>query len=140
MPPIPWLWSLAPSHLAPPPRHSCFYSVFDSCFAMQDPWCVPARADQIQRYYPAATRTDINSGHCERSAGLVEGKHRLRTTRKAWLRSRHYFHPTHVTVPRPKPGAAHARSCAGPHDDTPDLVNERLLQWLSSLEAKVASA
>lgn len=34
--------------------------------AAQDPWCVPARADQIQRYYPAATRTDINSGHCER--------------------------------------------------------------------------
>ncbi|PRW33916.1 chloroplastic isoform X2 [Chlorella sorokiniana] len=57
----------------------------------KDPWCVPARADQIQRYYPAATRTDINSGHC-------------------------------------------------PHDDTPELVNERLLQWLSNLEAKAASA
>lgn len=30
----------------------------------KDPWCVPARATQIQRYYPAAERTDINSGHC----------------------------------------------------------------------------
>ncbi len=30
---------------------------------LQDPWCVPARATQIQRYYPAAERTDINSGH-----------------------------------------------------------------------------
>lgn len=26
---------------------------------LQDPWCVPARATQIQRYYPAAKRTDI---------------------------------------------------------------------------------
>ncbi|KAL4436978.1 hypothetical protein ABPG75_004117 [Micractinium tetrahymenae] len=30
----------------------------------KDPWCVPARATQIQKYYPAAERTDINSGHC----------------------------------------------------------------------------
>lgn len=30
----------------------------------KDPWCVPARATQIQRYYPAATRTDLDSGHC----------------------------------------------------------------------------
>lgn len=30
----------------------------------KDPWCVPARATQIQNYYPAATRTDILSGHC----------------------------------------------------------------------------
>lgn len=30
----------------------------------RDPWCVPARADQIQAYYPQATRTDIESGHC----------------------------------------------------------------------------
>lgn len=29
----------------------------------KDPWCVPARATQIQRYYPAAKRTDIVSGH-----------------------------------------------------------------------------
>lgn len=28
----------------------------------QDPWCVPARADQIQRFYPSADRTDIDSG------------------------------------------------------------------------------
>lgn len=56
---------------------------------LQDPWCVPTRADQIQRYYPAATRTDINSGHC-------------------------------------------------PHDDTPELVNERLLRWVTSLPAQTA--
>ena len=30
----------------------------------RDPWCVPTRADQIQTYYPQATRTDIDSGHC----------------------------------------------------------------------------
>lgn len=30
----------------------------------KDPWCVPARATQIQRYYPAAQRVDLYSGHC----------------------------------------------------------------------------
>jgi pimeloyl-ACP methyl ester carboxylesterase len=29
-----------------------------------DPWCVPARATQIQQYYPGAQRVDILSGHC----------------------------------------------------------------------------
>lgn len=29
-----------------------------------DPWCVPARADQIQRYYPIAERVDVDGGHC----------------------------------------------------------------------------
>ena len=30
----------------------------------QDPWCVPARATQIEKYYPRAERVDIYSGHC----------------------------------------------------------------------------
>ncbi|PSC74999.1 Haloalkane dehalogenase [Micractinium conductrix] len=30
----------------------------------KDPWCVPARATQIQKHYPAAQRTDLNGGHC----------------------------------------------------------------------------
>jgi pimeloyl-ACP methyl ester carboxylesterase len=30
----------------------------------RDPWCVPARATQIQGCYPAAERVDIESGHC----------------------------------------------------------------------------
>jgi len=30
----------------------------------EDPWCVPARATQIQEYYPQAKRVDIRSGHC----------------------------------------------------------------------------
>lgn len=30
----------------------------------KDPWCVPARATQIQRHYPRAERIDIESGHC----------------------------------------------------------------------------
>lgn len=33
-------------------------------WGVRDPWCVPARADQIQAYYPQADRTDIESGHC----------------------------------------------------------------------------
>ena len=28
-----------------------------------DPWCVPARATQIQNYYPAAERVDLAAGH-----------------------------------------------------------------------------
>ena len=30
----------------------------------KDPWCVPARATQIQQHYPKAERIDIESGHC----------------------------------------------------------------------------
>lgn len=30
----------------------------------RDPWCVPARATQIQEYYPDTDRVDIESGHC----------------------------------------------------------------------------
>jgi pimeloyl-ACP methyl ester carboxylesterase len=30
----------------------------------RDPWCVPARADQIQKAYPLADRVNIESGHC----------------------------------------------------------------------------
>ena len=30
------------------------------CVDVQDPWCVPARATQIQKHYPAAQRTDLN--------------------------------------------------------------------------------
>lgn len=30
----------------------------------KDPWCVPARATQIQQAYPAAERVDIDAGHC----------------------------------------------------------------------------
>ena len=30
----------------------------------KDPWCVPERATQIQRYYPRAQRVDVACGHC----------------------------------------------------------------------------
>jgi len=30
----------------------------------EDPWCVPAQATRIQKYFPEAERTDILSGHC----------------------------------------------------------------------------
>lgn len=30
----------------------------------KDPWCVPARATQIQAHYPRAERVDLDSGHC----------------------------------------------------------------------------
>lgn len=30
----------------------------------KDPWCVPARADQIESAYSLADRVDIESGHC----------------------------------------------------------------------------
>lgn len=50
----------------------------------KDPWCVPARADQIQSAYPFADRLNIDSGHC-------------------------------------------------PHDDTPELVNGPLLNWVKSI-------
>ena len=40
------------------------------------PWCVPARATQIQQYYPSADRVDIFSGHCphDDTPDLVTGE------------------------------------------------------------------
>jgi len=39
----------------------------------EDPWCVPARATQIENYYPKAERINILSGHCphDDTPGLV---------------------------------------------------------------------
>jgi len=41
----------------------------------EDPWCVPARATQIENYYPKAERINILSGHCphDDTPGLVAG-------------------------------------------------------------------
>lgn len=115
------------------------------CSPPQDPWCVPARADQIQRFYPAATRTDINSGHCESGGwgcqAMLMWDRDVRAAQRRpkcedqclpykYLPSPHL--PAHTIPPMFLP--------AGPHDDTPELVNERLLQWLAGLEAKAASA
>ncbi|KAL4518461.1 hypothetical protein Ndes2526B_g01130 [Nannochloris sp. 'desiccata'] len=41
----------------------------------EDPWCVPARATQIENHYPKAERINILSGHCphDDTPGLVAG-------------------------------------------------------------------
>ena len=109
---------------------------------------MPARATQIQKYYPAAERTNIN----RQGAGWL--MHRCQTL---WCRqccagldagmrgcvlcasglcqaTAALGMPPHQRAPLAPP------LCSGhcPHDDTPELVNTQLTRWLAQLPAETA--
>lgn len=94
---------------------------------LQDPWCVPARATQIQRYYPAAERTDL-----VRSAGGVSPCRCVLIACSRCVGCWLLLDP-HMSCCCCGPPAPCSGHC--PHDDHPDLVNKELIRWVTNLDA-----